>query len=306
MRLSRYFVLPFLLAALPAAAIELSLEENRAERGNIGYIDMQKVFKLFPETLRARENFEESVRQTEEQVNLRKAELLRLRAELSSIKADREVLASAPPPPPPPPPPESAPVAVPEKKPEAPAAKPAPAAIVAPPAVDAALDALLTSSRAVSSLPGFRSTSSDTASQQPLTINLPGGTTAPVVIQEPALPQTPTLTAQNTAGAVPAPVPPPVPAGPTPLQLIDERIAAKIADIARLESAYKQEKNTAEKNLLDLESRKSELLLGKIYRAVQEVARKEGVSVVVDKGSILYGHNAVDLTDKVLKQLKGA
>ena len=68
---------------------------------------------------------------------------------------------------------------------------------------------------------------------------------------------------------------------------------------------FKEFQSSTEKSLLDLESRKSEILLGKIHKAVQEVARKEGVSVVVDKGSILYGHNAVDLTEKVLRQLKG-
>lgn len=306
MRLSRAFAALLLSAALPAAAIELSLEENRAERGNIGYIDMQKVFKLFPETQRAKENFEESVRQTEEQVNLRKAELLRLRAELSQMKADREVLASAPPPAPEP---VAPPAPVPEAKAKAPAVKPSPAPIVAPSAADPAmaasearpeLDALLSSTQTVSGLPGFGGTSA----QQPLTIDLPGGTTAPVVVQEPG-------TTAPAATPPPAETPTPIaatpaPAGPSALQLIDERIAAKVAEIARLEAAYKQEKLSAEKNLLDLESRKSELLLGKIYRAVQDVARKEGVSVVVDKGAILYGHNAVDLTDKVLKQLKGA
>jgi len=56
--------------------------------------------------------------------------------------------------------------------------------------------------------------------------------------------------------------------------------------------------------LLDLESRRSEILLGKIYVGIQDVAREEGISVVVDKNQILFGQKAVDLTDKVLQKLK--
>jgi Skp family chaperone for outer membrane proteins len=271
-------LLALFLSAVPASAIELSLEENRAERGNIGYIDMRRVFQLFPETQRAKESFEETVRQTEEQVNLRKAELLRLRAELSRMKADREVLAAAPPPPPPAPAPKAPTPALPPKA----APKSAP---LAPPATGPVL----------STLPGFN-TASSAPVQQPLAVELPGGATAPALVSEPA------LTAPPPAEIAAAPTP----ASLTPLQMIDDRIAAKTAEVSLKESEYKQHMASAETNLLDLESRKSEVLLGKIYKAVQEVARKEGVSVVVDKGAILYGHNAVDLTDKVLKHLKGA
>ena len=67
-----------LAASIPGipnvSAVEVSLEENRAERGNIGYIDMQKLFKLFPETAKAKQNFEDILRQAEDQVNLKKQE----------------------------------------------------------------------------------------------------------------------------------------------------------------------------------------------------------------------------------------
>jgi Skp family chaperone for outer membrane proteins len=46
-------------------------------------------------------------------------------------------------------------------------------------------------------------------------------------------------------------------------------------------------------------------VLARLYRAVSEVARRDGVSVVVDKSAILYGHPAVDLTDRVLAHLRG-
>ena len=82
----------FLTAAGPLGAIELALEENRAEHGSIGFVDMQRVFTLFPETTKAKESFEEAVRQAEEDVNLRKAKVLRLRAEIDELKTARAAL----------------------------------------------------------------------------------------------------------------------------------------------------------------------------------------------------------------------
>lgn len=324
----RKMILPaLLLAAGAASAVELSLEENRAERGNIGFIDMKKVFTLYPETARARENFEEALRQAEEQVNLRKTELLRLRAELAQMKTDREVLAAAPTQTPAPAA-APAPLKIIPKAPEpAPAAAPPPAPAEAAPVQapaspssdgPAAVPAPSTGAASASQLPGMT---------QPLTIQLPGSD-SPTVVQEPGSPAAEEPSFQGESGKplevvkpLDSPVPTPqdpvtaapvietpsmAPVPETPLQLMDKRIAEREAEIKRKETEYKQHRAGAEKNLLDLEARRSEILLGKIYRAVQEVARKEGVSVVVDKTAILYGHGAVDITEKVLKALKGA
>ncbi|MEQ1919033.1 MAG: OmpH family outer membrane protein, partial [Elusimicrobiota bacterium] len=83
--------------ALPARAIELSLEENRAERGSVGYVDMQRLFKASPDATRAKEGLEELVRQAEERVNAKKAEVLRLRQDLGTLKIEREDLARSTP-----------------------------------------------------------------------------------------------------------------------------------------------------------------------------------------------------------------
>ncbi len=211
-----------LVLAGPArlGALELSLEENKALRGNIGFVDTQRVFRAFPETVKAKENFEEAVRQAEEQVNSRKAGLLRLRSELDALKVQRAA-----------------------------AAQPAP---------------------------------------------VPAPTAQAVNVSSPTL-----------AVAVATPAPAALTPAPAATVALDEEIARKTAELARQESSAREEQAAAEKNLLDLESRRSEILLGKIYRAVQEVALREGISVVVDKSGIIYGHSAVDLTDKVLKYLRG-
>ena len=343
-------------------AIELSLEENKAERGNIGFVDTQRLFKLFPETLKAKENFEEAVRQAEDQINLRKAEVLRLRKEIDALKVERLTLARSTPtatvaPVPLQPVAVSTRAAVPpptvvQASTAAVPALPAPVTAVStrtttvPQAAVAAATATVPTPRmssgtvaayeqllkpavstptALAPLPGFgpaRPAASTAAASQPLVINLPGATTGPVVVAPPVgVPPAP----QATVVAAPAPAAPVVAAAPpaaapaptistaaaqaaldSALAALDAKLAQKTTELARKEAQARDEQETAEKNLLDLESRRSEILLGKLYKAVQEVARREGVSVVVDKTGILYGHNAVDLTDKVLKYLKGS
>lgn len=48
----------------------------------------------------------------------------------------------------------------------------------------------------------------------------------------------------------------------------------------------------------------NDIILKKIYDAIEDVAIKEGVSVVVDKKNILFGRKTVDLTEKVIKKLE--
>ena len=392
------------LLAAPSAAIELSLEENKAERGNIGFIDMQRLFQTFPETMRAKENFEELVRQAEEQLNLKKADLLRLRNEVSQLKIERDFLAKTPiqvgkkPAKTPEPSPESAQLENLLKAPPAPA--PAPAKPAAPPAplvpaqtpapAPAPAPAAATPAQAptpaapevvhggapgpnipapaapaastgrrdqepetdltrpsIENLPGFGGGAAPAApspadenareaaqqarqaaqaqqqrpqpapapaptpapkQQEPLIINIPSVSTAPIVVNPPTSPaetaKTPPKKAAETAVAASSSTAKAEEENPA-LAELDGKLSAKEKELAAKELEFKEQQSATEKDLLDLESRKTEILLGKIHAAVQEVARSEGVSVVVDKSSILYGHDAVDLTDKVMKYLKG-
>jgi hypothetical protein len=85
---------------------------------------------------------------------------------------------------------------------------------------------------------------------------------------------------------------------------IDAALQKKDTDLKKAEDELKTYQKQAEKELLDYESRRTELILGRIYIAIKELATKESVSVVVDKRNILYGQNAVDLTSKLLEKLE--
>ncbi len=273
-----------LLLASPAAALEVSLEENRAERGNIGYVDMQRLFQLYPETQKAKQHFEEVMRQAEEQVNIRKAELIGLRAELIKLRLEREAVARLQPPPvepepPLPPAPEtSAPIPPPPGE---------ELRVSTPPVVStfpaSAADVELSTPPALAegAPPGFEAPASTETTEPPSYTRLPG------------MPDT--RPSQPTPSS---------PRSSNPLADIDARIAERTRLLQDKENEFKTYQAQVEKNLLDLESRKTEILLGKIYTAVQESAKEAGVSVVVDKSQILFGHNAMDLTERVLKKLK--
>ncbi len=335
-----------LLASVPARAIELSLEENRGERGSVGFVDMRRLFTASPDATHAREGLEELVRQAEERVNSKKADLLRLRQELGSLKIERDELAKSTPT-------VSAPLPAPKQA-ETPALAPVAAKPMAPtpapkpvetpkPAVAKPVEvaAAVTAAPPAPVTAPAPSTAAATNTPPPLTINLPGLTDGPLNLERPGgSPLNPTRAKPEPVAATPAPVAAPVvvstpvapappamiapvvvvstpvapvpvvvvPAGPTLAQRLlefDGRIVAKQGEIERVQNELDRERMGAERSLLDAEGRKTDQVLARLYRAISEVAKREGVSVVVDKSATLYGHPAVDLTDKILKQLRG-
>src|SRR5262249_25715260 len=80
-----------------------------------------------------------------------------------------------------------------------------------------------------------------------------------------------------------------------PLPELDKKIADKKAEIEAAEKGLKSDAARMEAELTRIETATSRSLLGEIYKRVQDVARSEGVSVIIDKKSILYGNGAVDL-----------
>jgi Skp family chaperone for outer membrane proteins len=85
---------------------------------------------------------------------------------------------------------------------------------------------------------------------------------------------------------------------------IDLALAKKDGELKLKEEELRVFQRLAERELLEYESHKGEILLGRIYVALKELAGKEEVSVIVDKRNILFGQNAVDLTGKLLKKLE--
>lgn len=258
------------LVPLKAAALELLLEENRGESGTIGYVDIDRVFKEYSGTTGAREEFVAEIKRKEDEVNARKTAIFTLKAEIAKLRQERAFALTLP--------------SLLETKRSVDQAAGEPAGDVqastrpAPPAVQlstqAAPQAQISTAAAVAvstaaapeGLPGMEG------------IDMPGISKVPV---------------NRFKFSVSTSVPE-----------IDLAIARKENELKDKEEDLRGFQRMAEKELLEYESRKSELLLGRIYVALKELAAKEEVSVVVDKRNILYGQKAVDLTDKLLKKLE--
>lgn len=252
-----------LLAPLPAAAIELSLEENKAERGGVGFVDMQRLFREYPETARAKEQFEAEVGTRRLEVQRKKAEIADLQAELARLTVERERLLSE---------------ALTEPPPQA--GEPPETSTPASPGLIATLPGIQTSTESVPT---------------PMTVSTEPATAPMEVSTEAAGAQPPAAPASAAAQAASA---------AQRAKDMEGQIAVKQQEIDDLKKAFKEFQSGVEKQLLDLEKRRVQILLGRIYDVVQQVAKEEGVGIVVDKTSILYGQQAVDLTDKLVERLK--
>jgi|GEM_PF-1197989 len=355
-------VLAFVALAGSAGALELSLEENRTQKGSVGYVDMQRVFSESPDSALAKESFEQIVREAEERVNLKRAEILKLHQELDATKAEREKLskealtapsaASAA---------GSAPVAG-----TAAAARVAPLApptsstapagalplatllsLSAPPAVAASTAAAAATPAGAGRGRRYRDDPNDiTASTTPVTVALaPVATStaavaastaaagvaastaavaaraviaastataaAPIAVSASTAPAAAPAIVQASTAAVAAPTVALSTASLTGTAAVaahvlelDGKIITLEATILKKEEALVRERSETDKGLVSIEGRKTDQVLVKIYAAITAVAHQEGISIVVDRSTILYGQQGVDLTDKVLLYLR--
>ncbi len=267
------------LLALPAAdsgAIELLLEENRGESGTIGYVDIDRVFKDYSGTTGAREDFLSEIKKKEDSLNTRKTAIFTLKAELAKLRQEREFAATLP-------------SLMETQRSVAQAAAETEAAARALAAAKAAVEG---SSAAVAASSGAP------AAQQPA---VSPSTGTPPAGPPPELPG---VSGIDMPGIARVPVSHFKFSVSTSIPEIDAAIERKTAELAAKEEELRQAQLQSERELLEYESRKTELLLGRIYVALKELAVKEEVSVIIDKRNILYGQNAVDLTPKLLRKLE--
>ncbi|MFH0948357.1 MAG: OmpH family outer membrane protein [Elusimicrobiota bacterium] len=83
------------------------------------------------------------------------------------------------------------------------------------------------------------------------------------------------------------------------------------ADIEAKKKSLENQKDDLEKYISDTKQEEKAInnkakknIMGKIYDTIEEVSSEEGLTVVVDSCNLIYGEDAQDITDKVLKKLK--
>ena len=271
-----FFIALLALPSVNAGALELLLEENRGESGTIGYVDIDRVFKEYSGTTGAREEFIIEIKRKEDAVNAKKVTVYTLKAEIAKLKQEREFALTLP-------------SLLDTQRSVAAAQQPAP---VQPPQLSTQAAEASTQAVAASTQTIAASTQTVAISTGALTppASAPAGLPGMEGIDMPGIAKVPVSRFKFSVS--------------TSVPEIDAAITKKEADLKTKEEELQTFQRMAERELLEYESRKSEILLGRIYVALKELAVKEEVSVIVDKRNILFGQNAVDLTDKLLKKLE--
>jgi Skp family chaperone for outer membrane proteins len=274
------------LALLPAdgAALELLLEENRGESGTIGYVDIDKVFKEYSGTTGAREEFLAEIKKKEDALNARKTGIFTLKAELAKLRQEREFARTLP--------------SLLETQRSVAEAK-------------AAAEADLLKARAAAEAAAVQASTAAASAEAPPAVST-AAAPAPPAAGEPVQPQPlsdlpqglPGLSGIDMPGVAKVPVSHFNFSVSTSVPEIDAAIEKKTGELAAKEEELRLAQRQSERELLEYEGRRTEILLGRIYVALKELAVKEEVSVIVDKRNILYGQSAVNLTDKLLRKLE--
>lgn len=278
-----FFIALLALPSVNAGALELLLEENRGESGTIGYVDIDRVFKEYSGTTGAREEFIAEIKKKEDAVNAKKTAVYTLKAEIAKLRQEREFALTLP-------------SLMETQRSLTEPAQPAP---VLPQASTQTVAASTQAAAAVSTEAVSASTQAAAASTQTVAISTqvltppasaPAGLPGMDGIDMPGITKVPVSRFKFSVS--------------TSVPEIDAALTAKENDLKTKEEELRSYQRMAERELLEYESRKSEILLGRIYVALKELAVKEEVSVIVDKRNILFGQKAVDLTDKLLKKLE--
>lgn len=285
-----FFIFLLAFPALEAGALELLLEENRGESGTIGFVDIDRVFKEYSGTTGAREDFISEIKKKEEVLNSKKTPIFTLKAEIAKLRQEREFALTLPS------------LLETQRSVEEAAAATAAAAEAAKLAAAAAAQAAAAAAQAVQT-----STAAVQVSTESVQTST-GAVQAPAVVQPAA--STPAVVSLPGMGGIDMPGIAKVPVThfkfsvSTSVPEIDAALSKKESELAAREDELRSLQRQTERELLEYESRKSEILLGRIYVALKELAIKEEVSVIIDKRNILFGQKAVDLTDKLLKKLE--
>ncbi|HRY29781.1 MAG TPA: OmpH family outer membrane protein [Elusimicrobiota bacterium] len=86
---------------------------------------------------------------------------------------------------------------------------------------------------------------------------------------------------------------------------VNETLVQREKALAEKETGLEEARRQAVQSLKEFEERRSLQIFGKLYSALVQLAEEQGISLVVDKNSILYGQNAMDLTEKLRRRVRG-
>jgi Skp family chaperone for outer membrane proteins len=112
-------------------------------------------------------------------------------------------------------------------------------------------------------------------------------------------------TAAATSQAAPGSLTQDLGVSPGSVSAVNESLLQREKTLAEKEKALDEARATAVKDLKQLEEKRSMQIMGKLYNALVQLADEQGITLVVDKRSILYGTGTLDLTERLRRRVRG-
>lgn len=267
-----------LLRPAPARAMEIPLE-GFGKSTKVAYVNMHKIFEAFPETEKARAELAAMIDEKKAEITAKKEEIAQLKGQIQFLK--RQMFAVEP-----------------STQPKTPEPRKEPQKDQAQepsynPLKEMSYDQMSSGDRPAPAAP-----------QSETGLVLPEGSPLGFLFSPPsestAAAETSTATAVSPfATKISTDAPLILPGIPSPAPQLGEKEAL----LSRKEADLEAFVGVAEQEIKQMEEGRTMTLLARIYKGVEEIAGKEGYSVIVDKSSILYGETAIDITEQVLYRL---
>jgi Skp family chaperone for outer membrane proteins len=259
-----------------AFAIEIPIEGAAEKPTKIAYVNMHKVFEAFPETEKARTELQGMIAQKKNTITEKKEEIADLKAQILILQKQMQAVRPS----------TETKTAVQENT---------------FPVQDLPKDTSLTAPMPGGPDPVTKLTLREGSPLEFLFKPPEGSTqTAPVSTQTLSASEMPVPNAPLFPRiAVSTPIPQFLPGFPSPAPTLKEKedlLARKEADLEAFIGVSEQE-------IRELEEGRTLTLMARIYKSLEAIAVKENYSVVLDKANILYGGEAVDITQGILWQI---
>ena len=257
--------LSFCLLAMDIFAVEIPLE--KAEKvTNIAYVNIHKVFEAYPETEKARIDLTRMIEEKKSEITGRKEEIAKLKGEIDFFRKQMTA--------------------------------------VSPNAKKRQEETRATESSYLQTEPKTDQTGQTPVPPEGSTVLTPAPGSPLNFLFTPPPESTETIKEETPEKPKPLAVstsaPKILPGIPSPEpQLKDKEtlLSQKQADLEAFVGAAEQE-------IKDLEEGSTMTLLAQIYKTIEEIAKKQEYSVIIDKDNILYGDTAIDITDTVILKMQ--
>lgn len=245
-------------------SIEISLEENRAEIGTVGYVDIKKIYDRFSSEIRKK--LDDEIKKRQDEIDLMKKELFHLKSVKERLMWEYEVAKMY----------EDFSSKIKGDKGET------PTGVISTSTV---LNSTDFSNKALQQLRNENLNQSEKANiserkeeiNQPYIV-MPGVGNIPISVFKFSFSSS-TVVIEDE------------------IKNVEKRIQNVEKKISELKEKYDSE--------ISREMEKENIgVFKKIYSAIEEVAKEEGISIVIDKRNILFGVKSIDLTQKTIQKIE--